>query len=117
MQILEWVTTIALIAGIGMPGVMKLMRNQMSVEMAEKLDYTNLMMPIGVAEVAGAIGVLIGALSSDLEWIGVLAAVGIIALMIGAQIYHRRAGDTREAIPSLVLLVLAVLYIVALFGN
>jgi len=117
MQILVWVTAIVLIAGIGMAGVMKLTKNQMSVEMAEKLDYSNLMMPIGAAEVAGAIGVLIGALSSDLEWIGVLAAIGVIALMIGAQVYHRRAGDTKEGMPSLVLLAVAVVYIVALFAN
>ncbi len=117
MGVLEWVTAIALVIGIGMAGVTKLMANAMSVEMAKKLDYENLMKPIGGAEVLGAIGVLIGAISSDFEWVGVLAGLGIIAMMVGAVIYHMRANDQKGAAPAVVLGVVALLYIIALFGN
>ena len=117
MVVLEWITAILLVAGIGMAGVTKLTRQKMAVDTADRLGYSNLMMPIGGAEVAGAIGVLIGALSSSLEWVGVLAALGIVGLMVGALVYHRRAGDSKDMMPAAVLLVVAVLYIVALFAN
>lgn len=117
MEILEWVTAIALVLGIGMAGVTKVMGNAMAVEMAKKLDYEPLMKPIGGAEVLGAIGVVIGAISGDLEWLGVLSALGIIAMMVGAVVYHMRANDQKGAMPAVALAVVAALYIVALFGN
>lgn len=117
MGVLEWVTAIALVLGIGMAGVTKLTANAMAVEMATKLGYEKLMKPIGGAEVLGAIGVLIGAISSDLEWLGVLAGVGIIALMVGAAIYHVRGNDQKGAAPAVGFGIVALLYIIALFGN
>lgn len=118
MVVVEWITAVLLLVGIGMSGLMKVTANKMAVENAERLGFTNLMRPLGGAEVLGAIGVLIGAISADLEWLGVLAAVGIIATMVGAVIYHRRAGDEpKEMAPAAVLLVVAVIYIIALFAN
>ncbi len=117
MEVLEWITAIVLVLGIGMAGVAKLTRQAMMVEGAERLGYSNLLMPIGAAEVLGAIGVLIGAISSDLEWLGVLAGIGIVALMVGAVMYHHRGGDKNERFPPIVLAVVAILYIIALFAN
>lgn len=118
MEILEWITAIILLIGIGMAGATKLMKNDMALEMADKLGYRDRMSMIGMAEVAGAAGVLIGAISSDLEWIGVLAAIGIILLMMGALMHHQRAGDSgKDMAPPAMMAVLAVLYIIALFAN
>ena len=89
MEVLEWITAILLLIGIGMAGATKLMKNDMALEMADKLGYRDRMSMIGIAEVAGAAGVLIGAISSDLEWIGVLAAVGIILLMLCILSHYR----------------------------
>ena len=66
---------------------------------------------IGVAELAAAVGVLVG-----LFWrpAGLLAAVGMIALLIGALITHRRAHDSvREALPALLALVVSAGYLAA----
>ncbi|NNC80015.1 MAG: DoxX family protein [Acidimicrobiales bacterium] len=117
MEVLEWITAILLLVGIGMAGITKLTDQDMAVETADRLGYRNIMKPLGGAEVAGAIGVLIGAISSDLEWLGVLAALGIVGAMLGALVYHQRAGDTKEMAPPIVMAVVAVLYIVALFAN
>lgn len=117
MVVLLWITTILLVIGIGIPGVMKLTRNPTAVEAAERLGYTKLMMPLGVVEVLGPIGLVIGAAVDDLAWLGATAAVGIMFLMFGALIYHLRAKDTKELAPSAVLLALAVLYIVALAAS
>jgi uncharacterized protein YqgC (DUF456 family) len=64
---------------------------------------------IGVAELAAAAGVLIG-----LFWrpAGLLAAGGMILLLIGALIAHRRARDSvREALPALVALAVSGTYV------
>src|SRR5271169_306898 len=57
---------------------------------------------IGVAELAAAAGILIG-----LWWhsLGLSAAAGMVLLLIGAVMTHRRAGDSgREAAPALAAL-------------
>jgi uncharacterized membrane protein YphA (DoxX/SURF4 family) len=64
---------------------------------------------IGVAELAAAIGVLIG-----LWWhpLGVAAAAGMVLLLTGALLTHRRAGDAaKEATPALLALVITIAYL------
>ena len=118
MVVLEWITAVILIIAFLMSGGMKLMNHPMAEETSERLGYQNLQRPIGIAEVLAAIGVLLGAAISGLEWLGVLAGIGIVLLMIGALTYHRRAGDGPQimAVPA-GLGVIALLYIIALFGN
>jgi len=65
---------------------------------------------IGALEVAAAAGLLIGL---GVAALGVAAAIGLVALMIGALIFHVRAGDPAKMwAPVPVLAVLAVVYIV-----
>ena len=64
---------------------------------------------IGVAELATAAGVLAG-----LFWrpAGLLAAVGVTLLLLGALTVHRRAHDRiREAVPALGALAIALGYL------
>jgi uncharacterized membrane protein YphA (DoxX/SURF4 family) len=64
---------------------------------------------IGVAELVAAVGVLIGLLWRPA---GLLAAAGMILLLIGALIAHRRAHDSvREALPALVALAVSGTYL------
>ena len=66
---------------------------------------------IGVAELAAAVGVLVG-----LFWrpAGLLAAAGMTLLLIGALITHRRAHDSfRDALPALLALVVSSTYLIA----
>jgi len=66
---------------------------------------------IGVAELAAAAGVLIG-----LWWhpLGVAAAAGMVLLLTGALIIHRRALDSaKEMAPALLALVVTIAYLVA----
>ena len=64
---------------------------------------------LGVAELAAAAGVLIG-----IRWpsLGVAAAIGMILLLVGALVTHRRAGDpVKEAVPALLVLVITIAYL------
>lgn len=114
MSALEWITTAILVLAMGGIGGMKLVGNEVGIEQAVRLGYDKIRIPIGIAEVASAIGVVIGAAITDLEWLGIAAAVGIIAMMIGAAGVHIRARDRFELIPSIVVTTAAVLYIIAI---
>ena len=64
---------------------------------------------IGVAELAAAVGVLIG-----LWWhpLGVAAAAGMTLLLAGALISHRRAADSgKEMAPALLALAITIAYL------
>jgi len=64
---------------------------------------------IGLAELAAAVGILIG-----LWWhpLGVAAAAGMAVLLLGAIITHRKAADrVKDMVPALVGLVLTLAYL------
>jgi len=69
---------------------------------------------IGLAELAAAVGVVIG-----LWWhpLGVAAAAGMALLLAGAVITHRRAADGgKEMAPALVAVALTIAYLVIALG-
>jgi uncharacterized membrane protein YphA (DoxX/SURF4 family) len=69
---------------------------------------------IGAAELAAAAGVLIG-----LWWhpLGVAAAAGMVLLLLGAVITHRRAADNgKEAASALVALAITLAYLAIAFS-
>ena len=64
---------------------------------------------IGILEAAAAAGVLAG-----ICWriVGLAAALGMVALLVGAAIMHRRAHDAiRESVSALVFLAASVVYL------
>ena len=117
MDWLVWSTTILLVLGVGGVAVLKLSDNEEAVKQAERLGYEPIRRSTGIAELFGVAGVVIGAVSSDLEWLGILAAIGIAGMMLGAIVYHRRAGDTWPTLPSILMLILSVLYIIGLTNS
>lgn len=75
----------------------------------------NLVRFIGAAEVAGAVGLLIG-----LAWhpLGIAAGIGLAIVFAGAVVFHVRHGDFSDpetrggSVPSIVALVLAVVTVI-----
>jgi hypothetical protein len=68
---------------------------------------------IGVAELAAAAGGLVG-----LFWrpAGLLAASGMVLLLVGALVSYRRTNGTlREALPALIALVITAAYLAVAF--
>jgi hypothetical protein len=69
---------------------------------------------IGALEVAGAAGVLVGLAQPR---IGALAGAGLLTLLGGALIAHRRVGDgLREAAPALIAGLVVAAYLTVLWG-
>jgi uncharacterized membrane protein YphA (DoxX/SURF4 family) len=70
---------------------------------------------IGVAELVAAVGVLLGLVWSP---VGVVAASGMCALLVGALASHRRVGDPLpEAAPALVALAVDLAYLAVALGR
>lgn len=114
MFILAIILAVILAGGFFTFGSMKIREAPDMVQAAEHLDIE---MPkfkgIGALEVAGALGVLIG-LINQLEIIGVLAAIGLAIMTIGAVAFHLKAGDgPKDWAPAVVMLVVSVLYVIA----
>ncbi len=84
-------------------GIGKLRRAQPVTGTLEDLGVTpGLQLTIGVLEVLGAVGVLIGLW---LQPLGIAAAVGLVLMMLGALLFHLKAHDTaKNSMGSVVLL-------------
>ena len=58
---------------------------------------------IGLLEIAGAIGVVLPALTGILPWLTQVAAVGLALVMLAAATFHARRGEFSGIVPNAVL--------------
>ncbi len=116
MNAIAWVTAIALLIGFGMAGLAKITKQQMLMDSAAHLGFSpSQYQLIGVAEAVGAIGVLFGRLVDDLSGLGLLAAIGLTLVGLGALFFHVRAKDTpKDMVPAGALTGLAIFHIIAI---
>ena len=66
---------------------------------------------IGVAEMLGAIGLILPLLTGILPWLTVAAAIGLIALQVCAAFFHVSRGEWK-ALPANAVLLLLALFVV-----
>lgn len=66
---------------------------------------------IGVAEIAGAIGLILPVLTGILPWLTVAAAISLIALQLCAAAFHISRGESK-ALPANAVLLLLALFVV-----
>ncbi len=71
---------------------------------------------IGVLEILAAIALIVPPLIDVATWLVPLAALGLVALMIGAAITHLRRGETQNAVVNAVIAVLAAVVAWGRFG-
>jgi len=111
MNVIAWILGIILAGGFGVAGVTKLLDFD---RMRDHFGYTKRQYQlIGLSEVAGAAGLVVGLVWTKYEWVGIAAAVGICSLMFGAMIAHARVEDDgKKIVPAIAMFVLAVAYII-----
>ncbi len=63
---------------------------------------------IGIAEILGAIGLILPALTGILPWLTPLAAVGLALVMLLALGFHRSRREYRAMVFNLIILILAL---------
>lgn len=107
---MKWVIRIIqglLVVGFAAFGVMKLTGNAMQVQIFESLGLPlGFMFILGVCEIAGALGLLVGFWKKK---IALLASGGLVLLMAGAAISHLMAGQgMAAAMPALVFFILSL---------
>lgn len=119
MSIALWVAASVLALGFLASGTVKLVRSR---EQAVKFGYgwaADLPRPavklIGVAEVAGAVGMIVPPASGVLPTLSPVAATGLAALMAGALIVHLRRREPSKIVAPAVLLVLTALLAISRF--
>lgn len=108
-----WVVQVLLALAFGAAGMMKL---GMPIEtLAAQMAWVNstpelLVRFIGLAEVAGALGMILPAATRILPWLTPLAALGFVVIQVLAIITHALLGELLMVLPvNLVLLGLAAL--------
>jgi putative oxidoreductase len=67
---------------------------------------------IGVAELLGAIGIILPLLTNILPWLTVVAAIGLMLVQVFAIRYHLSRGETRVVPMNVVLLLLAIFVVI-----
>ena len=100
MAVASVVLSSTLAALFAVLGVAKVLRQSSMISRTERLGFSvREIQGIGALEVAGAAGLVAG-----LFWppAGIAAAVGLVALLIGAAVSHLRAGDgVKEIVPPI----------------
>ncbi|MBE1575188.1 DoxX family protein [Amycolatopsis roodepoortensis] len=91
MAVSHVVLSVLLAAIFAVLGVAKILRQPALVSRTERIGFSvRAIQGIGALELAGAAGLVAG-----LFWrpLGIAAAAGLVALLIGAAVSHVRAGD------------------------
>jgi uncharacterized membrane protein YphA (DoxX/SURF4 family) len=120
VNIVLWIIASLLAAAFLAAGAMKLAQPQEKLA-TSGLGWTEDFSPgvvklIGGLEVLAAIGLILPAVLDIVPVLVPLAAVGLIALMLGAAITHGRRKENQMIVANLVLLVLAAVVAWGRFG-
>ena len=111
MNVAAWIVGAILIAVFAFAGGTKVLDLD---RQRERFGYTaNQYRLLGLCEVAAAVGIVIGLIWRQVEWLAVAAGIGICALMIGALMAHARVEDeAKDTAPAGVIFVLAAVFMV-----
>ncbi len=112
MNIALWVVQALLALAFLMAGFMKVFRPL--DQLAKSMGWVKAVPPalvrlIGVAELTGALGLVLPALTSILPWLTLLAAVGLMIVMVCAAVFHASRREYQAIGLNFVLFLLAAL--------
>jgi hypothetical protein len=113
MNIALWIVAGLAAAAFLMAGAMKLMQGKKVEEkgMAWAKHYSDAAIrSIGAAEVAGALGLILPAVTGIATWLVPTAAIGLVIVMVGAVRRHVVDGEgAKGSMPAAVLGILALI--------
>jgi uncharacterized membrane protein YphA (DoxX/SURF4 family) len=113
MNVVVWIVSGLLAAMFLMSGVMKVPATKASLAGNPRMGWAapfpiELIKVIGVAEIAGAAGLILPRAFDLATWLVPTAAIGLAVVMIGAIITHTRRSEFASVAINAVLLALAV---------
>ncbi|MER6154840.1 DoxX family protein [Streptomyces sp. NPDC001868] len=120
MNVTLWIIASLLAAAFLAAGLMKTIQPKEKLA-ASGMDWVDSFSPgmvktIGALEALGAVGLILPAVLDIAPVLVPLAATGLAVTMVGAAVFHLRRGETKETVPSVVLLILAVVVAWGRFG-
>src|SRR5882757_3666810 len=114
MKIASWIVQILLALVFIASGSMKLFAfDQFAASAPALADQRGLVTFIGIAELAGALGLILPALTNIMPVLTTWAAVGLATIMVLATGFHLMRGEFSHAIVTVILLALAAFVIYA----
>jgi putative oxidoreductase len=114
MKIASWIVQVLLALVFIASGSMKLFAfDQFAASAPALADQRALVTFIGIAELAGAIGLILPALTGIFPVLTTWAAVGLATIMVLATGFHLSRGEVSHAVVTVILLALAAFVIFA----
>lgn len=113
MDVVAWILGAILAAVFAFAGGTKVLDLD---RQREHFGYTaSVYRMVGLSEVAAAVGIIIGLIWRQVEWIAVAAGIGICSLLIGALLAHARVEDeTKDTIPAFVMFALTIAFVIVI---
>jgi uncharacterized membrane protein YphA (DoxX/SURF4 family) len=111
MNITLWIIQALLALVFLMAGFMKTFRPIKAL--AEKMPWVTkvpsiLVRLLGIAELLGAIGLILPVLTHILPWLTPLAAIGLALIMVGATVFHALRRELSGTGVTVIILILTV---------
>ena len=122
MSVFLWVLQILLGAMMLMAGAMKLMQGKEKLAEDPRMgwveDYSDsTVRGIGAAEAAAGVGLILPWWLDIAPVLTPLAALGVVAVQIGAILTHRRRGETQMLAMNATIAVVALVVAIGRFGD
>ena len=111
MNTLYWIIQVVLAVMFGLAGAVKATQpiEKLAPNMPWVNDYSSQMVRyIGIAEILGAVGLILPYATGILPWLTGLAGLGLAAIMVMAGLYHYRRGERQAVIINAVLFILSL---------
>lgn len=121
MNLTVWIVSGLLAAMFLLSGVMKVPATKRTLAANPRMGWAEpfpigLIKFIGVAEIAGALGLILPGAFGIATWLVPTAAIGLAIVMVGAIITHARRSEFQNVAMNAVLLALAVFVAVERLG-
>ncbi len=114
MKIASWIVQVLLALVFVASGSMKLFAfDQFAASAPALADQKALVTFIGIAELAGAVGLILPALTRIFPVLTTSAAVGLATIMLLATGFHLSRGEVSHAVVTIILLALSAFVIYA----
>ena len=114
LDIVLWIVQVALAAFFAFAGYIKLVRP--IPELVKIFPWPG-EVPVwftrltGALDLAGALGVVLPQLLGILPWLTPLAALGLVALQLGAIVFHSMRGETKDTVAVNIALTIASAFV------
>ncbi|MCU1579194.1 MAG: hypothetical protein JWP19_1398 [Rhodoglobus sp.] len=116
MNLILWIVQILLALAFLVSGITKAIRSSERLKEGIPEFHPRIIRLIALAEILGALGLILPGLTGIATFLTPLAAAGLAIVMVGAVVTHARRKEGRSVAVNLILLGLALVVVVGRFA-